>query len=1185
MKIRRIELNGFKSFADKTTLPLHTGITCIVGPNGCGKSNVVDAFRWVLGEQSAKSLRGEKMEEVIFQGSHTKKPKGLSEVTLTFTHFSSSQNKQPDGNGSGSESSGDETVVARRLYRSGDSEYLLNKRQCRLRDIKDIFLDTGLDVKSYSILDQGRISEIMNAKPIDRRFLIEEVAGVMKYKVRRAEALSKLESSKQNLQRINDIVYEVKRQINSLDRQVKKAERYKKLIAELKGLELRIAKREYSGLSEILSSLTSELQQIKENDSSKRSQLSSIENAIETKRLAVAEKEKALAELEDRIHEKEKAIADTEKEIGILKANIENTKNDSLRLAGQGEEIDLKKEALKKSIVEIESAEASLNSELQDLTLDLDAKKEKAAEIETAINSKETEINAKTRELFSVSERHSSETNALSKLESGHENLIYRESVAVKDTETITAEMKAAEAAISEAGLDLEAKQAEQQQLKTDKERIQGEIESINNEIEQKRTEISKAREDLASDASRLNSLQELVVDRSLMDFLKESQEHQDFAANLLSDMLSADKSYEAAIEAALSTKINSLVVSRAEDLLAAVRLIKEKNLDRTSLFYTGINSSPTEISSEFNSQDVVGKASGYISFERDEAKEIAASLLNNTYIVKDLNAAIEIRKKSCQNPPALVTLEGDLIEKDGTIFSGRGKGILKRKREIKELQESTDRLKTGISTLEENIASLNASLENKKAEYRKAELALVEVEKRISLSSHSLETQREELERKSRKLDLLSTEITAIAAEKESAQIQLSEKKGVISQIENERENINNAISILNQELTNKKSVFEEMRSQLTDLRMAAASLREKTDSMQREKESLAARINELEQRKINAEAEAQNAQQRLQQYSSRLDQLEESIKALITDTDKLLHERRSQKEMIDAENLSLADENSSLKSLRSDIDQISQAASDLNSRAVEARLKLENIVTGIHNKYGIEIGQEEIELQEFNSEEDMQNAEQLNSKIRDLGPVNLGTLEEYEELRTRYEFLTKQQQDLNMSIAELEEAISRINSTTRQRLRDAFNLLKDKFTEVFTTLFGGGKATLMLTDEENILESGIDIIAQPPGKKLQNINLMSGGEKALTSLALLFAGFLIKPSPLCILDEADAPLDESNTVRFAQMIKSLSGETQFIVITHNRTTMEVADYLYGITMEEPGASKAISLQFSEVS
>ncbi|MCE5312636.1 MAG: chromosome segregation protein SMC [Nitrospiraceae bacterium] len=1184
MKIRRIELNGFKSFADKTTLPLHKGITCIVGPNGCGKSNVVDAFRWVLGEQSAKSLRGEKMEEVIFQGSNTKKPKGMSEVTLTFTHFSSSQEKKPQGNGSDPDSSSEETVVARRLYRSGDSEYLLNKRQCRLRDIKDIFLDTGLDVKSYSILDQGRISEIINSKPLDRRFLIEEVAGVMKYKVRRAEALSKLESSKQNLQRINDIVYEVKRQINSLDRQVKKAERFKRLMSELKDLELRIAKRQFTELSSALESLNSELHQLREQDSLKRSELSGMENAIESKRLGLAEKEKALSELEDRIHEKEKAIADTEKEIAILKANIENTRNESSRLSAQAEEMGLKKEELISSLSSIESSESSLTAELEGINLDLEAKKEKASEIENSINAKETGINEKRRELFSVSERLSSETNLLAKLESGLESLMYRESVSARETETIQAEIKAADAAISEAGLDLEAKQAEQQQLKNDKDRIAAEIQEAARQIEEMKQQLSTAREELASGMSRLNSLQELVVDRSLMDFLKESQEHRDFAANLLSDMLSADKNYEAAIEAALSSKINSLVVDRVEDLLAAVRLVKEKNLDRTSLYYTGINPEFSENSNEISNPEVVGRASGFISFDKDEARQIASSLLHNTYIVKDLNTAIEIRRNNPSNPAAFVTLDGDLIEKDGSIFSGRGKGILKRKREIKELQQATEELKSSIASLEEKIASASALLESRKDDHRKTELTLIEVEKRISLSSHSLENLREEHERKNRKLSLLSTEIAAIGAEKESLQTQLASKKDDITSIETGRDEINAAISSHTQELAETKAVFEEARAALTDLKMTAASLREKADSIQREKDSIESRIQELEERKRNSAAEAQNAQERLQQYSSQLAGLEESIKALITDTDKLLHERRGQKDLIDAGNLALTEENSSLKSLRSDIDQISQAVSDLNSKAVEARLKLENVVGGLHTKYGIEIGQEEVLLEGFNPEEDIEKTEQLNTKIRELGPVNLGTLEEYEELRTRHEFLTKQQQDLNMSIAELEEAITRINSTTRQRLRDAFNMLKDKFTEVFTTLFGGGKATLLLTDEENILESGIDIVAQPPGKKLQNINLLSGGEKALTSLALLFAGFLIKPSPLCILDEADAPLDESNTVRFAQMIKSLSNETQFIVITHNRTSMEVADYLYGITMEEPGSSKAISLQFSEV-
>lgn len=1199
MKIKQIELIGFKSFADKTLFPLHSGITCIVGPNGCGKSNVVDAFRWVLGEQSAKSLRGEKMEEVIFQGSATKKQKGMAEVTLIFSQSSQTTPKSDTGNGNGSSEEGisDEIYVSRRLYRSGESEYLLNKKQCRLKDIKDIFLDTGLDVKSYSILDQGRISEIINTKPIDRRFLIEEVAGVMKYKVRKAEALSKLESSKQNLQRINDIVYEVKRQINSLDRQVKKAERYKRLIGELKDVELRTAKRGHTGLSGVLSELLSEIEELRGTDAAQRSELSTLENFIETKRLELAEKEKALTELENSLHEKERAISDSEKQILLLKTNIENKKADITRLTNQQEEIKTKKEDLSGKISELDDAENALLSSMENISMELNEKKDWVADIEMKISDKESEIENKRKELFRASENLSNKKNELHKLQSSQETLKYRESVSIKDIETIKTGIEELEKAVRDAEESIKIKTDEHLKLKSEKETMASEIVQLKEDIENKKALLSKEREDLASNISRLNSLKEMIVDRSLMDFL--SGEH---GYRVLSDIINADKDFEIAIEAVLSEKINSIVVDKIEDIMSVVKIVKEKNIGRTAILYTGfgyqgsppqpplnkggIEGGVSELQT-LNSELILGKASNFIALENGEAQKIAGTMLENTYIVKDLQSAIEILNSSPvthNSSMILVTLEGEVINSDGWLFAGHGKDILKRKREIKELQRTIDEQQSGIKEIEDGLNSDNNVLTNKKESLKNIEDSIIEIEKKISLDNHSLKNHRDELERNTRRLTFLSTEISAISQEIESLEGLLKSKIEEINDLEKERNEINDGITAIQESLSTIKEKYEEARSNLTDMKLSMASYREKIDALRKERDNINDTIAELENKKEQAIKEILEADGKIKESFEELQRLEEEIKLIVIEAERIQTERTILKDTISSEHQGLISKGNVLRNIRAQIDEISQQLSGLNSKAVENRLRIENIENSISQKYGLDIKAEAIEVEGFDASEDENKIDDLNSKIRDLGPVNLGTIEEYEELKTRYDFLTKQQQDLTMSIAELEEAISRINTTTRRKLREAYDALRTKFSEVFTMLFGGGKADIILTDEENILDSGLDIIAQPPGKKLQNINLLSGGEKALTSLALLFSGFLIKPSPLCILDEADAPLDESNTVRFANMLKGLSRETQFIVITHNRTTMEVADYLYGITMEEPGVSKAISLQFAEV-
>ena len=1008
MKIKEIELIGFKSFSDRTALHLHNGITCIVGPNGCGKSNIVDAFRWVLGEQSAKSLRGEKMEEVIFQGSATKKLKGMAEVALTISQSNQLPMQGTSENGgeiSSEDGSHDEIIVSRRLYRSGESEYLLNKKQCRLKDIRDIFLDTGLDVKSYSILDQGRITEILNTKPHERRFLIEEVAGVMKYKVRKAEALSKLESSKENLQRINDIVYEVKRQINSLDRQVKKAERYKRLTGEIKVIDMRIAKREHIRLTDTLNALLSEIERLRGIDSAKRGELSTLENTMEIRRLEIAEKENALAELEKSLHEKEKVISETEKNIAILKTNIENKKADISRLTSQIRDTDAKKEELLKKSSELDETEGTYTSNMEAISAELKEKKELASTIEMTIAEKESGLENKRKDLFKISEDLSNKRNELHKLQSSYETLNYRESVSLNDMDTIKSGLEKLGESIRETEEFIRIKSEERAKLQSERDALSVDTANMNGDIENKKTLLSREREELAAGISRLNSLRELIIDRSLMDFLLESRENLRFAGTVLSDIINADRDFEMAIEAALSEKINSLIIDNIDDVIAASKVVKEKHLGRTAILYTGFRIQDSELR-EQKSEDTsrksdithhhayIGSASDLIKFENIEAENIAGKILKNVYVVKDLRSAIELQNELRSEDLTLVTLEGEVFTPDGFIFTGHGKEILKRKREIKELQKSVDRQQTIIRDIENELESLNTTLTLKRENLKNIENLIIDLEKETSLSEQSLKNLNDELDRNTRRLSFLDAEISTILQEKESIKNILESKTEEINLLEKESNTISDGITEIQESLASIRTEYEDKRTQLEDMRLAIAAYREKIEALRKERANITDTVNELENQKASAAQEIQDTEGKIAESLRELNTLEENVKAIVAEADKIRKEREDKKENIISENQELISKEGLLKKLRIEIDSLSQEISDNKSNSVENRLRIENIENSIFQKYGLEIAKEEIQTEGFEPSEDENTIIQLNEKIKELGPVNLGTI-----------------------------------------------------------------------------------------------------------------------------------------------------------------------------------------------
>ena len=1188
MRIDRLELIGFKSFAEKTTFNFHPGITCIVGPNGCGKSNIVDAFRWVLGEQSAKSLRGERMEEVIFNGSVSKKPKGMADVTMVISGLNG--NNPPTtplakgGEGGllneNGEGSSDIRYVTRRLYRSGDSEYILNKNQCRLKDVKDLFLDTGLEVRSYSILEQDRIAEIINSKPQDRRFLIEEVAGVMKYNVRKKEAQAKLESSRTNLQRINDIIIEVKKQINLIDRLAKKAERYKRLSSEVRNIELKVSKRDYQAVKESFEGILSEYNRLREDESLKRADLARIESQTETKQLELLEKEKVLEQIQMKFQNLEKEIAELEKSIAVAKTERDNYKEYLTKLYQQEEEFHVKEAELLIKEEELDKTEADLLSEIEKQKELLKGKTDFARFKEEELIENEELLEGERHEIFRISEELSNLRNDQSRLQSSFENLNHREASSVKDAENL----KKILAEIGSSLKDLESNLLEKNNtlllLNEKKGIITDELSASKNRIENLRERLSGLKEELASYTSRIESLREIIFDDSIKELLSENLNFNLLAS--ISDVIEIEDEYEKAIESALSEKVNSFILPSFNDIEIAISALKEKGPGRTAFIPLNPPSPPFSKGGEGGlrgekievPEGTIGRALSFIRTE-EEFSGVAKSLFENIFIVRDLKTAFNLI--AAGHNLFFVTLDGEVIEPSGTVIVGEVKGVFRRKREIRELEGTIENDKMMIDRVQAELSSVQQSIERKESDLKNIESNIIDIEKEVSLLKLTADNYREEKERKNRKRVYLSTEIEQIINEKESIEKLLMEKDAEIQLVDSKKGGLEQHGASLQEEIAQRRSNLEGCRSAVTDLRLSITSLKERIESVNKERETVLREITENKQKKEFLLTELSSIKSRILQREAEMEAYEEKIRSLISVADGFKTEISERKEIIETENQELLTTEHGLKLLRNQIDSVSQRIAELDIHRTEYKLKMENLSENIRINYGLEI--DAIEADPL-TEEDENRLIELREKVQELGPVNLGTLEEYEELRTRYEFLTKQQEDLNRSIAELEEAITKISITTRKKLREAFDALKAKFSEVFSILFSGGRAELVMTDENNILETGIDIIAQPHGKRLQNINLLSGGEKTLTALSLLFASFLIKPTPLCILDEADSALDEVNTERFAKMLQDLSRDTQFIVATHNRNTMNVADYIYGITMEEAGVSKVISMQ-----
>ncbi len=1173
MRLKSLEIFGFKSFFDKTVLTFQPGMTSIVGPNGCGKSNLLDAILWVLGEQSPKNLRGERMEDVIFNGTELRKPLGLAEVSLTFGDIS---NELPPPYTPYAE-----ITISRRLYRSGESEYYINKTPSRLKDIRDLLIDTGAGARAHTIIEQGKVDQIISASPLQRREIIEEAAGIAKYRLRKAEALRKLDATEQNLTRVRDIIGEVKRQINSLDRQARKAEKYKKMKEELRFLELQVAHTEWHEWKQKLETLTREEARLQEEESRQGTDLDTLGLQQSEIQLSLTQKEEELSRINKQLTEVEGHIQRLEGRIELLHAQRQEWLETQSRTDQEIKETRQTESTLAAEYEQLEQQKTRQEQILPEENAKLARRQEEADRINAKLNAKISELEREKTHLFDLVSRMTEARNNLAHIKTRKEELTRKKVRGSLEQEEVLHKMNQSELTLQQLNHRIE----ESKQQLTEKQAAHvlatSKLNEIETELKTKAERLARAKEELAATSAQSTSREDfyrglLGEDEGTENVLLQL----DGLQGMIADLIEVPPRYEKAIEAVLESRLRGIVVEGSAEIKKGIGYLRQTEIGRGTFFPRIPRSTMTKETSPITGEGIIGRATELIT-TRKGYDGIAEALLGAVVLVTDLDAALQIWE-SGQRPEILVTLHGDVVDPSGIVSGGeRGEsGLLTQKRELRSLSEQIDHLKDEIQGLETGIESGQKKKQDT--------LSAIEI---LATGIRSLEIQQlhEEKDHSS-----LLTEINRLQdghqtllfeqeeeAKEEANLLRLEEaEQGAMTDLEQAKSDKETVIRQLQEQLNDIRKSLEEVKEAVVQLKMKTASLKEKQthllekqDRISREREELTLRWREKEQLFIS-----------LQEKLSAGKQEENDITASIQESglarEGYLDHIRDKRETHAAVLLHRQEIERGAEKIRTRIEQTKKELQEKALLKMEAGINQEKIEETILINHQVEIAnQVTLPAEDFSFEEARERGTKLRGTLEQMGPVNLGAIEEHQELSARYAFLTTQEEDLTTSMESLREAISKINKTTRGLFVDTFHTLNQKFGEVFESFFGGGKAELIMLDEAHPLESGIELVAQPPGKRPRSITLLSGGEKALTAISLLFAVFLIHPSPFSILDEIDAPLDEENTRRFTKAIHKMSEKTQLIIITHNKLTMETSDVLYGVTMEETGISKLVSV------
>jgi chromosome segregation protein len=1185
MKIKRMEVLGFKSFAAKTQIEFPPGVTAVVGPNGCGKSNVVDAIRWALGEQSPKQLRGKAMEDVIFNGSEAQKPLGMAEVTLVF----SNENGKPLAD----YLDYSEIAVSRRLFRSGESEYLINKVPCRLKDITDLFLGTGVGHRAYSIVEQGKMEFVLNAKPEERRILIEEAAGITKYKDRKAAALRKIEATQQNLLRLSDVIGEVKRQMNSLNRQAKKAERYKGYRDEMRLIELGQAFQTYRSLQSQHEEMQASLQEMKDLEVQAAAQIQEVEAEVERVKVNLLDLEQDLAVHQDRLSENEGTIKTRENQIELSSRDRENLQKQALRAE---EEVGKLTHQIEEANREVQGYEESLQDLQQKIACDADAlfEKEKIfSDKKTQLNDHEQALSQEKNILVDLLTRLAHLKNQLLDLNRRSGELLRRqEKLAAERAE---AEKKAEELRhhMVQQSLQLTDRRNARSQVEGQKEERIAQLKEVQSALAALQEDLNQQRERLNRESSRLNSLLELQRNfegyqegvRAILLKRQAQGMDQNGICGLVEDIIETDPQYECVVESVLGEKLQHFIVQNHEESLKAIDYLKAQGSGRSSFIPLQLKPNPHP-SPSASPNGVITPLLNVVKV-KPEFAHLAQYFFGDVWIVPDLRQAIDLWNQD-GIWKILVTLDGEVLHPSGVVTGGSreqvSSGTFHRKREIRDLTQSAEELRQAIASREEKQEELLGEGKRLESAIEEMVQAIHQEEIRIVSEAKELDQGELELKRWRQEIETLRFEESQLAEERGEVQTQTHQNETALRDAEQEKKSREEGLIQREQDLQTLKGDIEGLMAELTEAKLRVATLQEKKQNLDQNMERARQVLQENESVLLSRREEVQDCLRQMKEAEEKRRQAESDLNRLLSEHQELHSHLEKKRETLREEKEKLEKSEVLEKERRESLHHLHEQKNALSMKLMETDLNLKHLLSAVEEKHRIpaEAFLSREDDQDYFAPEKEARLTELKSLIESMGEVNLLAIQEFEECRTRLDFLTEQEADLVQSLEALDQAIKKINRTSRKRFAATFEAVNHKFKEIFTTLFGGGRAEMVLTDESNLLETGVDIIVQPPGKKLQNVSLLSGGEKALTSVALIFSLFLINPSPFCMMDEVDAPLDDANIGRFNNMIQELAQKYQIILVTHNKRTMEIADTLYGITMEEPGTSKIVSVKLN---
>lgn len=1191
MFLSKLEIFGFKSFANRTVINFNRGITGIVGPNGCGKTNIVDAIRWVLGEQKTTTLRSDKMENVIFNGTRSKKPMGMSEVSLTLVNDKGILPTEYS-----------EVTITRRIFRSGESEYLLNKNICRLKDITNLFMDTGIGTNAYSVIELKMIETILSSKAEERRRLFEEAAGVNKYKLRRRLSLKKLDDVKADLTRVNDIVSEVEKTVRSLERQAKRANQYTQIQSVLRDKELDLAEREFALYYEKKNKLRSEIESFKIQKDEIDRQIREIENQLIAYRNKINEvdselqkKRKEISEITDSIHNNQKSLSVSQERLNSLSSNHDRLVNEIDEFRNLIEDTELSKEEAREKLGKIESALEIGAGELSDAEKTIE---EKRSELET----KRKELKELQEKRFTILREISDKENyvaALKKELDNHTANIERLNSKIQDItnkiaktvgfiEELNNEKEEAEKKLNQAGLELTIRQKEKADLET-------QLNSLKESEIEKKTLLVSLKEKIDFIQTLITNLEGLSKGSKI---LIENDEWSAKEKLLFADVGNTKEEFRFALEAALKSVLNNLLIESADELVKAVDYLKTNQLGKASFYLLKNNSNNNSLIGKLNNfvqkrrAKKIEKEDGFLGWaaqfvETDKKWEpYFIQVLNNIGIVKDLDAGLRLH--DAYPDFGLATLEGDIILPNGIVEAGslpkEDETLFGRRKLLENLREQLPSHEKELEEIKkkiENVESLISDIDLKRLSERERLISndLLNIDKQISQLEFEKKKADEEIENSRH-------EISELAEKSNMLQSQISETNNSLEELYSAKEKIESQISEFEASLKEFENRYNQLTKSFNDKKLELERLRGEINNTK-------SVIERYENDIINAAKGIEKREASIKENEIETEELKARIEDLITELDLLEGERnavREEENKIAGELKKIKDEASSyenqLRDLRNKRQELSDAIHSFDIKESEINYKIDALKEHIRENYNIELELKEFEdLHEFNFDEVSKEVHDLKEKLKNLGPVNLLAYSEYEEEKKRLDFLHKQRDDLIESEKDLINTINEINDTAQNLFLDTFEKIRENFRTIFQTLFNpGDEADLKLEEGVDPLEAKIEIMAKPKGKRPTSIELLSGGEKTLTATALLFAIYLVKPSPFCILDEVDAPLDDANIDRFTRLLKEFSRDTQFIIVTHNKRTMEAAETMYGVTMQEEGISKLVGVRFEEI-